>query len=234
MTTTERHMPEHHRTSRSAWLRAVVLGANDGVVSTASLVIGVAAAGSSRTAIVTAGIAGLVAGAMSMAAGEYVSVSSQRDIEHADLELERQALLDDPDTELRELAAIYEERGVEPGLARLVAGQLMAHDPLGAHARDEIGITEETQARPLLAAVASAIAFTIGALFPLLAISLTPEGGRIAVTASVSLIALATLGAVSARTGGAPIPRAAGRVLLWGGAAMLVTFAIGRLVGAAI
>ncbi len=234
MSTASRHLPEDHRSQRSPWLRATVLGANDGVVSIASLLIGVAAADSSRAAIMTAGIAGLVAGAMSMGAGEYVSVSTQRDIERADLELERQALAEDPEEELAELAAIYEERGCEPDLARRVATQLMAHDDLGAHARDEIGITEVAAARPLLAATASALAFTAGAFFPLLAAAVVGTSARIAVTAIVALVALALIGAIGARAGGAPIGRAAARVLAWGGAAMLLTYVIGRIVGAAV
>jgi VIT1/CCC1 family predicted Fe2+/Mn2+ transporter len=231
--TTTPHGPgiEHHRISRATWLRAAVLGANDGVVSTASLVIGVAAAGSSRSAVMTAGIAGLVAGAMSMAAGEYVSVSSQRDTELADLRVERRALDEHPVAELRELAKIYEERGVEPGLSRLVAEQLMAHDALAAHARDELGITESLKARPMVAAMASAAAFTTGAAFPLLAAGFAGRSIRIAAIALVALVALVLLGATGARAGGAPVARAATRVLVWGGAAMAATWVIGRLVG---
>jgi vacuolar iron transporter family protein len=228
------HRGEHHRIGRSTWLRAAVLGANDGVLSVASLVIGVAAATTSHSEIVTAGIAGLVAGAMSMATGEFVSVSSQRDTELADLELERQALADEPMAELRELAAIYEHRGVEPGLARLVAEQLMAHDDLAAHARDELGITEELRAQPMLAAGASAIAFVCGAILPLLAISMAPSGARIAACAALSLVALGVLGAVGARVGGASLVRGAWRVLLLGGLAMATTWGIGNLVGHAI
>ncbi len=225
---------EQHKSYRAPWLRAAVLGANDGIVSTASLVIGVAAAASSRTAVVTAGIAGLIAGAMSMAAGEYISVSSQRDAEQADRRIEEEALRDNPRGELRELAKIYEDRGVEPGLARLVAEQLMAHDQLGAHMRDELGITDIATARPLQAAWTSLLAFASGAIFPLLAISVTPRDVRIAVCAVVALGALVALGAIGARAGGAPWRRAATRVVLWSSLAMLVTYGIGILVGAAV
>ncbi len=227
-------MLEQHKSHRIPWLRAAVLGANDGIVSTASLVIGVAAANSSRTAVVTAGIAGLIAGAMSMAAGEYISVSSQRDAEQADLVIEAESLRENPRAELHELARIYEDRGVEPGLARLVAGQLMAHDELGAHMRDELGITEVAKARPLQAAWTSLLAFAAGAVFPLLAISLAPASGRIAVCAAVSLLALVLLGVLGARAGGAPWQRAAARVVAWSSLAMLVTYGIGRLVGATV
>jgi VIT1/CCC1 family predicted Fe2+/Mn2+ transporter len=223
-----------HKSHRIGWLRAAVLGANDGIVSTAGLVIGVAAATTSRTAIVTAGIAGAVAGAMSMAAGEYISVSSQRDAEEADRKLEAEALAANPRGELRELAKIYEDRGVEPGLARLVAEQLMAHDELGAHMRDELGITEIAKARPLQAAWASAAAFAAGSLFPLLAISFAPEAGRIIVCAAVSIVALIGLGALGATVGGAPWKRAATRVVLWSSLAMAITFGIGKLVGVAV
>jgi VIT1/CCC1 family predicted Fe2+/Mn2+ transporter len=225
---------EPHRVERTGWLRAAVLGANDGVVSTASLLVGVAAADASRSAVLTAGIAGLVAGAMSMAAGEYVSVSSQRDIEHADLAIERRSLEEQPIAELHELAAIYEARGVEPGLARLVAGQLMSHDDLGAHARDELGITEEQRARPMLAAVTSAVSFVAGAILPLLAAAIAPSDARIATIAIVALVTLAALGAIGAQAGGAPKRRGATRVLVWGGAALIVSFAVGSLVGTAV
>jgi VIT1/CCC1 family predicted Fe2+/Mn2+ transporter len=225
------HIQHEHRSHRSGWLRAAVLGANDGIVSTAGLVIGVAAASSSRGAVLTAGIAGLVAGAMSMAAGEYVSVSSQRDAEQADLQIEAEALAQHPQTELRELARIYETRGVEPALARLVAEQLMAYDELGAHARDELGITEVTTPRPFQAAWASALAFTAGAIVPLLAISLTPFSARVWVTALVALLALAVLGALGARAGGAPWRPAAARVVALSSIAMALTWAIGRIVG---
>jgi len=211
-----------------------VLGANDGIVSVASLVIGVAAANSSRSVVVTAGVAGLIAGAMSMATGEYISVSSQRDAEHADLAIEAESLRANPRAELHELAKIYEDRGVEPGLARLVAGQLMAHDELGAHMRDELGITEIAQARPLQAALTSAVAFTCGAVFPLTAIITAPKSTRIAVCAVVSLRALVLLGVLGARVGGAPWKRAAARVVTWSTLAMVVTYGIGRLVGATV
>ncbi len=227
-------MLEQHKSHRIPWLRAAVLGANDGIVSTASLVIGVAAASSSRSAVVTAGIAGLIAGAMSMAAGEYISVSSQRDAEQADVAIEAEALRANPRGELRELAKIYEDRGVEPGLARLVAEQLMAHDELGAHMRDELGITEIAKARPLQAAWTSALAFTSGAIFPLLAISVAPRSIRIAVCAVISLLALVLLGVLGARVGGAPWKRAVMRVVAWSSLAMLVTYGIGWLVGVTV
>jgi VIT1/CCC1 family predicted Fe2+/Mn2+ transporter len=230
----QQHLHEEHRSHRAGWLRAAVLGANDGIVSTASLVIGVAAASSSRSAVITAGIAGLMAGAMSMAVGEFISVSSQRDSEQADLRVEAEALAAHPMTELRELARIYELRGVEPGLARLVAEQLMAHDELGAHARDELGITEVSTARPFQAAWTSAVAFTSGAIIPVLAVSLSPTSARIAVTAVVALIALFVLGALGARAGGAPWRRAALRVVGLSSIAMALTWAIGRLVGTAV
>jgi VIT1/CCC1 family predicted Fe2+/Mn2+ transporter len=219
---------------RSPWLRAAVLGANDGIVSTASLVIGVAAASTSRSAVVTAGVAAIIAGAMSMAAGEFISVSSQRDAEHADAAIEAEALKANPRGELRELAKIYEDRGVEPGLARLVAEQLMAHDELGAHMRDELGITEIAAARPLQAAWTSALAFTAGAIFPVLAIALTPTSVRIVVCATVALASLVGLGALGARLGGAVTSRAIVRVVTWSSLAMLVTYGIGRLVGATV
>jgi VIT1/CCC1 family predicted Fe2+/Mn2+ transporter len=209
-----------------------VLGANDGIVSTASLIIGVAAATTSRANVVTAGIAGLVAGAMSMAAGEYISVSSQRDAELADREMEAAALRTNPRGELRELTMIYERRGLEPKLARQVAEQLTAHDVLGAHMRDEIGLTSLAEARPLQAAWTSAAAFTTGALLPLLAASIAPTGARIIVTAAIALIALVGLGALGAIAGGAPWHRASARVVFWSSLAMTVTYAIGRVVGA--
>src|SRR6478609_8376299 len=187
---------EEHKSHRAGWLRAAVLGANDGIVSVASLVIGVAAATTTRSPVVTAGVAGLVGGAMSMAAGEYISVSSQRDAEDADREIEAEALAQDRMAELHELAKIYEHRGVEPGLARLVAEQLMAHDELGAHMRDELGITEVAIARPLQAASTSAAAFTVGAILPFAAVTLAPVSVRIAVTAVAALVALVGLGAV--------------------------------------
>jgi VIT1/CCC1 family predicted Fe2+/Mn2+ transporter len=223
---------EDHKSHRAGWLRAAVLGANDGIVSIASLVIGVAAATNARTPVLTAGLAGLIGGAMSMAAGEYISVSSQRDAEDADRKIEAEALATDRMAELRELAKIYEHRGVEPGLSRLVAEQLMAHDELGAHMRDELGITEVALARPFQAAAASVSAFTLGAILPLLAVTLAPASVRIAVTAVVALIALVGLGALSAIAGGARWTRAALRVVVWSSFAMALTWGIGRLVHA--
>jgi VIT1/CCC1 family predicted Fe2+/Mn2+ transporter len=220
---------EVHLSHRSNWLRASVLGANDGIVSTASLVLGVAASGASSTAIVTAGIAGLVAGALSMAAGEYVSVSSQADTERADLELEPTELASQPGPEEDELAAIYVGRGVEPGLARTVAQQLMKHDALGAHARDELGLSEKFAARPLQAALASALTFSVGAALPILAVFLSPHGGVILIVSGASLICLAGLGALAARAGGASPWVGAGRVTLWGALAMAITAGAGAL-----
>jgi vacuolar iron transporter family protein len=225
---------ELHLSGRSNWLRAAVLGANDGIVSTASLVLGVAAAGASGSAIVTAGIAGLAAGALSMAAGEYVSVSSQRDTELADLRVEERELQDDPEGELRELTLIYQRRGLTRSLAREVAIALTAHGALAAHARDELGLDEERLARPLQAAWASAVSFSTGALLPLVAIGVTPAGARIIVCIVVTLVALVLLGAIGARLGGADRVRPAIRVLAWGAAAMAVTSGIGALVGAAV
>jgi VIT1/CCC1 family predicted Fe2+/Mn2+ transporter len=229
-----KHVMEQHKSHRSGWLRAAVLGANDGIVSIATLVIGVAAATTTRNPVLTAGIAGLVGGAMSMATGEYVSVSSQRDSEDADRETEAAALAENRMAELHELAKIYETRGVEPGLARLVAEQLMAHDELGAHMRDELGITDIATARPFQAAGTSAVAFTAGAIIPLLAVSIAPIGTRVIATAVVALIALIGLGALSAFAGGARWTRAALRIVLWSSTAMAVTWAIGRLVHAQV
>jgi VIT1/CCC1 family predicted Fe2+/Mn2+ transporter len=223
--------PEVHLSRRSNWLRAAVLGANDGIVSTASLVLGVASSGASRSAIVTAGVAGLVAGALSMAAGEYVSVSSQRDAEEADLTLERRELRDDPEGELRELAAIYERRGLPSPLATDVAEALTRHDALESHARDELGLDEQRLARPLQAAGASALSFSAGAALPLLAVAIAPAGARIVATVVVTLLALTVLGALGARLGGAPRLPATVRVVVWGGIAMGITAAIGALVG---
>jgi VIT1/CCC1 family predicted Fe2+/Mn2+ transporter len=223
--------PETHLSYRSNWLRAAVLGANDGIVSTASLVLGVAASGASRSAIVTAGIAGMAAGALSMAAGEYVSVSSQRDTEAADLRLERRELAADPRGELRELAKIYEGRGLEPALAQQVAVALTDSDALAAHARDELGLDEDRRARPLQAAWASALAFSTGAILPLLAIGLAPAGARAVVCVAATLLALALLGDTGARLGGARRLPATARVVLWGAVAMGVTAGIGALVG---
>lgn len=225
---------ELHLSGRSNWLRAAVLGANDGIVSTASLVLGVAAAGASGATIVTAGIAGLAAGALSMAAGEYVSVSSQRDTELADLRVEERELREDPEGELRELAHIYERRGLPARLAREVALALSADGALAAHARDELGLDEDRRARPLQAAWASALSFSVGALLPLIAIGVSPAGGRVAVCILVTLAALLLLGTVGARLGGAARMRPAIRVLVWGAAAMAVTSGIGALAGAAV
>ena len=226
--------PEKHRLGRIGWLRAAVLGANDGIVSTASLVIGVAAAQADRTAVLIAGVAGLAAGALSMAAGEYVSVSSQADTEHAEIERERQELADAPAAELRELATIYVRRGVEPALARQVAQQLMARDALGAHARDELGISESVTARPLQAAIASAAAFAAGAALPIVTIAFAPTNQMSAAVAGASLLCLAGLGALAARTGGAPALSGTLRVTFWGAIAMAVTAGVGRLFGAVV
>ena len=223
---------ERHRTERIGWLRAAVLGANDGIVSTASLVLGVAAAHATHESIMVAGVAGLVAGAMSMAAGEYVSVHSQADTEKADLDRERKELQTDDQGERRELAAIYVGRGIEPGLANKVAEQLMAHDALGAHARDELGISHTNIAQPLQAALASAASFSVGAALPLLIAALTPQATIIQVVAGASLAFLALLGAVAARVGGASIATGAMRVAFWGALAMGVTSGVGYLFGA--
>ncbi|MEZ5987651.1 MAG: VIT family protein [Planctomycetota bacterium] len=226
-----RRVPEQHYAHRIGWLRAAVLGANDGIVSTASLVIGVAAAEVARAEVLIAGVAGLMAGAMSMAAGEYVSVSSQADTERADLARERSEQAADPDYEHRELAAIYVGRGLEPDLAREVARQLMDHDPLGAHARDELGLTDTHTARPIQAAWASAATFTGGALLPLMAVVLSPEARIIPFVAASSLVFLAVMGSVAARVGGASPLLGAGRVALWGAAAMAATAGVGALFG---
>jgi vacuolar iron transporter family protein len=220
---------ERHRTDRIGWLRASVLGANDGIVSTASLVLGVAAAGSDHSGIMVAGVAGLVAGAMSMAAGEYVSVHSQADTETADLARERSELEADPIAEQRELAAIYQRRGVEPDLARQVAQQLMTHDALGAHARDELGISEALAARPLQAALSSAASFAVGALLPLAIAMVAPSKLLIPTVCGAALVFLVSLGGISARVGGAPVWRGAGRVAFWGVLAMGLTTAVGKL-----
>jgi VIT1/CCC1 family predicted Fe2+/Mn2+ transporter len=225
---------ESHRTSRIGWLRASVLGANDGIVSTASLVIGVAAAHAHRPEVLLAGVAGLAAGALSMAAGEYVSVSSQADTERADLEMERTELATDLEGETSELAAIYVRRGLEPALARTVAQQLMEHDALGAHARDELGMSDEQAARPLQAAAASAGSFAAGAILPILTVPLAPEGGIAVIVATVSLISLAALGAVAGRIGGASPMVGALRVAFWGLVAMVVTAGVGALFGATV
>ena len=225
---------EHHRTHRSGWLRASVLGANDGIVSTASLIIGVAAADATQQQILIAGLAALVAGAMSMAAGEYVSVSSQADTEKADLLLEAQSLEENEALEKEELAEIYRDRGLDEKLAEQVAAALMAHDALGAHARDEIGITDTQAARPFQAAWTSATAFTVGAALPLMAAWSVTGGPQIPVVGMASLLFLAVLGIISARAGGAPMLIGAIRVTFWGALAMLITAAVGRLFGAVI
>jgi VIT1/CCC1 family predicted Fe2+/Mn2+ transporter len=225
---------ERHRADRLGWLRAAVLGANDGIVSTASLIVGVAAAGADRGALLVTGLAGLVAGAMSMAAGEFVSVSSQADTERADLERERKELATEPAAELAELTGIYVKRGLDPALARQVAEQLTARDALGAHARDELGITETSQARPLQATVASAAAFAGGAALPLAVTALAPLERLPLAVGATSLAFLAVLGALAAWTGGAAIAAATVRVTFWGAAAMLLTAAVGRLFGAAV
>jgi len=224
---------EAHRSSSIGWLRAAVLGANDGIVSTASLIIGVAAADATQNAVLVAGVAGLVAGAMSMAAGEYVSVSSQADTEQADLARERQELAGDGARETAELAGIYVQRGLDADLARQVAVQLMAKDALGAHARDELGLSDVVAARPLQAAMASAAAFTVGAAAPLATAWLAPAGSVAWVVAAASLVFLLVLGALSAYTGGAAMPRAIARVTFWGALAMALTAGVGRVFGVA-
>jgi VIT1/CCC1 family predicted Fe2+/Mn2+ transporter len=223
---------ERHRSERIGWLRAAVLGANDGIVSTASLVVGVAAADATRQGVLVAGVAGLVAGALSMAAGEYVSVSSQADTEQADLERERHELSTQPEAEEDELAAIYVRRGLEPALARTVARQLTASGALAAHARDELGLTEELAARPLQAAVASAATFAVGAAVPILAILMAPANALVGVVSIVSLVCLIALGATAAYVGGAAMSVGAARVAVWGVLAMLATAGVGRLFGA--
>lgn len=220
---------EQHNTQRIGWLRAAVLGANDGIVSTASLVVGVATAGTGSRGILVAGVAGLMAGAMSMAAGEYVSVSSQADTERADLDREREELATRPKQEHRELAGIYEDRGLDAGLASHVAAELMKHDALGAHARDELGISETTAARPIQAALASAITFSIGAALPLLVVLLAPATTLIWAVSGSALFFLALLGALAAHAGGASVVRAAARVTFWGALAMALTAGVGAL-----
>ena len=224
---------ERHRTDSIGWLRAAVLGANDGIVSTASLIIGVAVANAGHDNIMVAGIAGLVAGAMSMAAGEYVSVRSQADSEQAALDMERRELATDSQGEHRELTAIYVNRGLDPALAKQVAEQLMAHDALGAHARDELGITETFSARPVQAALTSAASFAVGAAMPLLAAAVVPGPGLIPVVSGTSLLFLAILGGVAARVGGASAATGAIRVTFWGALAMALTAGVGILFGAA-
>ncbi len=225
---------ENHYITRIGWLRASVLGANDGIVSTASLIAGVASANMAQAGVLLAGTAGLVAGAMSMAAGEYVSVSSQSDSENADIERERIEQETAPEFELQELAAIYESRGLDANLASEVATQLMEKDPLGAHVRDELGISEHTMARPIQAALFSAASFTAGAALPLATVVFVPESRIVAATTIVSVVALAAMGAVAARAGGAPMIKASVRVAVWGAIAMAATAAVGRLFGVAL
>ena len=225
---------ERHLVERIGWLRAAVLGANDGIVSTASLIVGVAAAAATKGDILLAGVAGLVAGAMSMAAGEYVSVSSQSDTEHADLAREREELRVDPAAEQEELAGIYVKRGLDPELARWVARELMAKNALAAHAHDELGISHLSTARPIQAAFTSALTFSVGAAMPLLAVILSPLPYLVIAVSGSSLIYLAVLGAIGAKTGGANIIRATIRVTFWGAFAMAVTAGIGMLIGKAV
>ena len=225
---------ERHRSERVGWLRASVLGANDGIVSTASLVVGVAAAGTPRSQVIIAGIAGLVAGAMSMAAGEYVSVRSQADTEEADLALERHELATDDTSERAELASIYVARGLEPALAQQVANQLMAHDALGAHARDELGLFDLQRARPVQAAVASAATFFVGGALPILVMLLAPASILAVAVVGLSLAFLATLGWLAARAGGARSTLGALRVAFWGALAMALTYGVGALFGAVV
>jgi len=231
---TSAHGEEPHYLNRSNWLRAAVLGANDGIVSVSSLIVGVAAADPDRTTILIAGVAGLVAGAMSMAAGEYVSVSSQSDIENADIEREKTALVDTPEAEVSELAAIYQERGLSAETAQRVAEELTAHDALGAHVRDELGLSENLAANPMQAAFASGVTFSIAAAVPLIAALLAPAGSIIVVVLVVTVMALAILGAMGAKAGGAPLRPAMIRVVGWGVFAMVVTAAIGRLFGVSV
>ena len=225
---------EKHGSHRSGWLRAAVLGANDGLVSTASLIVGIAASAAATNEILLAGTAGLVAGAMSMAAGEYVSVSSQSDTESADLEKESRELVEQPDFELQELAGFFENRGVTAQTAREVAEQLTAHDALGAHAREELGISEITTARPLQAAMTSAATFAVGAALPLAVLLLSPEGAQMYAVIASTLIFLAALGALGAKAGGAGMTKATIRVTFWGAVAMAATAAIGALFGAVV
>ncbi|MBX3584834.1 MAG: VIT family protein [Rhizobiaceae bacterium] len=225
---------ENHMVSRIGWLRAAVLGANDGIVSTASLIVGVASAAAGSKEVLVAGVAGLVAGAMSMAAGEYVSVSSQSDTESADLARERLELATQPEFEREELAQIYIQRGIAPGLARQVADQLMANDALGAHARDEVGISEITTARPIQAALTSAATFSVGAALPLVMVLVAPVNWLVWAVSAASLLFLALLGAIGAAAGGANILKATLRVTLWGAIAMGITAGIGALVGTAV
>ena len=226
--------PEQHTSHRVGWLRAGVLGANDGIVSTSSLLLGVAAASTTRAVLITTGIAALAAGSTAMAVGEYVSVSSQRDAEQADLARERRELADDPDQELDELTAIYQRKGLRPELAREVAIELSKGDPLAVHAAEELGITDEGLARPLQAAGTSAASFALGALVPIVAILAVPHSARLIVTALVALVALGALGALGARLGGAPVRKATVRMVIGGAGAMAITTLIGHLVGGAV
>ena len=226
--------PERHSVSRVGWLRAAVLGANDGIVSTASLIVGVAAAGAARPEVLLAGVAALVAGAMSMAAGEYVSVSSQSDTERADLTRESAELKSQPELERIELAEIYIRRGLDPDLALNVADQLMAKDELASHARDELGISDLSTARPLQAAFASAITFSVGAAAPLLVVPIAPQAWLVPLVAIVSVACLALLGVLGARAGGAPVARSVLRVTFWGILAMVLTAGIGKLFGTVV
>ncbi|MFZ0406972.1 MAG: VIT family protein [Cyanobium sp.] len=228
------HHRERHNSHRVGWLRAVVLGANDGTISVSSLVVGIAAAGADRQTLLLSGLAAIVAGAMSMAAGEYVSVQSQADTEAADLARERQELVLDPGGELAELTEIYRQRGLEPALARQVAEQLTLHDALGAHARDELGLSEILRARPIQAALASAASFAAGALLPLLTILLSPVGQISVITTVVALLALMALGGLAAWAGGAPIRSGSLRMLFWGALAMALTALVGKLFGATV
>ncbi|WP_375266509.1 VIT family protein [Planktotalea sp.] len=228
------HPGDPHYVTRSNWLRAAVLGANDGIVSVSSLIVGVAAANAGQDAVIIAGVAGLAAGAMSMAAGEYVSVSSQSDIENADIAREEQALSDFPEDELAELAQIYRERGLSDETARIVAKELTAHDALGAHVRDELGIVDEQSANPLQAAFTSAVTFSIAAAIPVLAAWLAPASSIIPVTLFVTVLALAALGALGAKVGAAPLLRPTLRVVGWGVFAMAVTAGIGSLFGVSV
>ncbi len=227
-------MGELHKSQRTGWLRAAVLGANDGIVSTASLIVGIAAADTTKEGVILAGVAGLVAGAMSMAAGEYVSVSSQADTENADLVLEKEALEKEPEAEKEELAKIYEERGLEPDLAVEVAEQLMAHDALGAHARDEIGISEVNHANPLQAAFSSALTFTVGAALPVLVAWIMPLNSLIWDVSIASTLFLALLGGLAAYAGGASILKGASRVTFWGALAMALTAGVGQMFGVSV
>ena len=226
--------PEIHRTRHIGWLRAAVLGANDGIVSTASLLVGVAAANVAREELLTVGVAGLMAGAMSMAAGEYVSVSSQSDTEQADLAREKHELATEPESEHLELAMIYVKRGLTPELASQVASQLTAHDALGAHARDELGISDVTTARPVQAALTSAVTFAVGAALPLMTVLVSPTGQIVPWVAGASLLFLAVLGVLAAQTGGAPVLKAAARVVFLGALAMALTALVGRIFGTVV